>query len=125
MIEKAEIRLKRVYQDVTEEDGIRVLVERLWPRGISREKLAAEHWFKSLAPSPDLRRCYNHQAERWPEFRRRYEAELLCADQRAMSEIVALCRDHIVTFVFGARDIEHNSAVVLRDFVQTQIECAS
>lgn len=115
------IGLKRAYDDVADDDGIRILVERLWPRGVKRETAAVEHWFKDLAPSPDLRRWYNHQPDRWPEFRLRYEAELGEAEQSLMDELTALCRDNAITFVFAARDTERNSAVVLRDYMLARL----
>ncbi len=115
------IRLKRAYDEVADDDGTRILVERLWPRGVKREAAAVEHWFKDLAPSPDLRRWYNHQPERWPEFRLRYEAELGAAEQSPMDELTRLCRDNMVTFVFAARDAERNSAVVLRDYMLAKL----
>ncbi len=116
-----DIRLKRAYDDVADDDGMRILVERLWPRGVKRETAAVEHWFKGLAPSPDLRRWYNHQPERWPEFRLRYEAELDAAEQSPMDQLTRLCQDNGVTFIFAARDTERNSAVVLRDYMLAKL----
>jgi len=116
-----DIRLKRAYDDVADDDGMRILVERLWPRGVKRETAAIEHWFKELAPSPDLRRWYNHQPERWPEFRLQYEAELGAAEQSLMDELTRFCRDNVVTFIFAARDTKRNSAVVLRDYMLAKL----
>jgi len=110
------IRLKRAYDAPAADDGVRILVERLWPRGVSRERAAIDHWYKDVAPSPELRRWYGHVAERWPEFRRRYEAEL-AKNSGEVPRLRALCAGGRVTFVFAARDVERNSAVVLRDFL--------
>ena len=87
------IRLKRVYDSQAPDDGSRLLVERLWPRGLARDAAAIDRWFKALAPSTELRRWYDHVPERWPEFRERYLAELEDADEEAIEELVALCRD--------------------------------
>lgn len=121
MPKAAEIRLKRAYEAAADQDGVRLLVERLWPRGIKKEAASIDHWFKDLAPSPDLRKWYGHQPQRWPEFRRRYEGELDTADQAVLGELLELCRGSAVTFVFAARDTERNSAVVLRDFVLAKL----
>ena len=115
------ISLKRAYAAPSDEDGSRLLVERLWPRGVRRDAASIDNWFKDLAPSPDLRRWYNHDLERWPEFRRRYQAELQSCDPETMGELLAFCTGGPVTFIFAARDTEHNSAVVLRDHVLSLI----
>ena len=108
------IRIKRIYDPAEDSDGFRVLVDRVWPRGISREKAAIELWAKDLAPSTELRRWFNHDPARWEEFRRRYRAEL---DQRSgdLRALLAECRDRPLTLLFAARDVDHNQAVVLRD----------
>ncbi len=111
------IRLKRAYEDPAKDDGLRILVERLWPRGVRRDAAQIDHWFKDIAPSTELRRWYDHDVELWAEFRRRYEAELAAAETDMITELVELCTSQPVTFVFAARDTEHNSAVVLRDHV--------
>ena len=107
------IRLKRVYEAPAPEDGTRILVERLWPRGLTKEKAALDHWLKEVAPSPELRRWYDHKPERWPEFQKRYRAELE-ARSEALEALRELCAEGSVTFVFAARDEERNSAVVLQ-----------
>lgn len=111
------IALKRVYDPVGREDGVRVLVERLWPRGISRDAAALDHWFRELAPSPDLRKWYDHKIERWPEFQQRYRRELETANPELLAELESLCRERNVTFVYAARDEERNSATLLRSFI--------
>ncbi len=116
-----DIKLKRAYVPAEPSDGVRVLVERLWPRGVARERAAIEHWFKDLAPSPELRKWYAHTPERWPEFRTAYRAELEGADRDALDELSELCRTDQVTFVYAAKDEERNSARVLRDVILARI----
>ena len=110
------IRLKRAYEPASDDDGPRLLVERLWPRGVRRDEVRIDRWFKSIAPSPDLRRWYDHIPGRWPEFRRRYLVDLTAAGPE-LDDLLDLCRAGPVTFVFAARDEARNSAVVLRDHV--------
>ncbi len=110
------ILLKRAYQPVAASDGRRVLVERLWPRGVGKSALRLDEWAKNAAPSPALRRWFGHDLRRWPEFRRRYLAELK-ANPAGWKPVLALARRGRVTFVFAARDPEHNGAVVLKAFL--------
>jgi uncharacterized protein YeaO (DUF488 family) len=110
------IRIKRTYDPPARGDGQRILVERLWPRGIRKEALEIDAWLKDVAPSTALRQWFGHRSERWPEFRRRYEAEL-ARNAAAWAPIVAAARRGTVTLLYSARDVEHNSAVVLRDFL--------
>jgi uncharacterized protein YeaO (DUF488 family) len=108
-----EIRLKRAYDSAGPDDGMRILVDRLWPRGLSRERAKVDHWLKEVAPSAKLRRWFGHDPMKWVEFRRRYETEL--RGNPAMEELRALIRhNRRVTLLFGARDVEHNNAAVLR-----------
>lgn len=110
------IRLKRIYAPAAPEDGTRVLVDRLWPRGIRKADAAIDRWDKEVAPSPALRTWFAHDPARWEEFRRRYGAEL--AERPAeVSELLALARAGPVTLLYGARDLEHNHALVLRDLL--------
>ena len=110
------INLKRAYAPPAPEDGFRVLVERLWPRGLKKEALALDLWLKDIAPSPELRRWFGHDPAKWEEFCRRYWAEL--ADRPA---VVKLLREKVqegrVTLVYGSRDEEHNAAVALKKFL--------
>ena len=116
-------RLKRAYDPPAPADGTRVLVERLWPRGLTKAAVAADHWLKDIAPSPDLRKWYGHDPARWPEFQARYRAEL--ADRPAAVEaLLALCRQGPITFVFAARDEARNSAVVLAEYVVERLSRA-
>jgi uncharacterized protein YeaO (DUF488 family) len=108
------VKLKRVYEQPAKDDGFRVLVDRLWPRGVSKERAALDLWLKDAGPSDELRRWYGHVPERWPEFQRRYREEL--ASNAAMAELREVTRSHpVVTLVYGARDRERNEAVVLAD----------
>lgn len=113
------VRLKRVYEPVEPGDGARFLVERLWPRGLRREDAHLTAWLKDVAPSPELRRWFQHDPARWEEFQRRYRAELAePAKQALVQELVAAARRGPVTLVFAARDTEHNAAVVLKDLIE-------
>src|SRR5215469_7042063 len=110
------IRLKRAYLPPAPEDGVRVLVDRLWPRGVSKSDAKIDRWMKDLAPSTVLRRWFGHDPGRWDEFCRRYKAEL--SDQTdLLKELRALAQKGPVTLVFGARDEAHNQAVALRDLL--------
>lgn len=108
------VKLKRAYEPAAEADGTRVLVDRLWPRGVSKADAAVDRWLKEIAPSTGLREWFGHDPARWQEFRRRYKQEL---QQHAaeLEELRALARHGTVTLLYGARDEEHNDAVVLRD----------
>jgi uncharacterized protein YeaO (DUF488 family) len=108
------IWIKRVYLAAGPEDGVRVLVDRLWPRGVSKVHAALASWNKDVAPSTELRRWFGHDPARWTEFCKRYRAELK-ANRTAIEAIGALAWEDRVTLVFGARDEAHNEAVVLRD----------
>jgi uncharacterized protein YeaO (DUF488 family) len=113
------IHLKRVYEQPAPEDGTRILVERLWPRGLSKERAAVDLWLKEVAPSPELRRWFGHDPAKWDEFRRRYRNELR-ALQEEPERLRRLVLSGPVTFVYAARDTERNSAVLLREFVEEQ-----
>jgi uncharacterized protein YeaO (DUF488 family) len=110
------IRIKRVYEPVGPGDGRRILVERLWPRGMRKEALDADAWLKDVAPSTSLRKWFGHRVERWDEFRRRYRKEL-SANRDSWSPILAASRRGRVTLLYSAHDREHNGAVVLRQYL--------
>jgi uncharacterized protein YeaO (DUF488 family) len=110
------IRIKRTYEAHTRGDGRRILVERLWPRGMKKEALQAHAWIKEVAPSTQLRKWFGHRPERWPEFRRRYKKELR-ANAGAWSPILDASRRGTVTLLYSAHDLEHNGALVLREFL--------
>ena len=110
------IRLKRAYEAPSEDDGVRVLVERVWPRGLSKADAAIDHWVKEVAPTPQLRTWFGHRPERWAEFQARYRAEL-DANAEVVRALKALCDAGPVTFVFAARDTERNSAAALKRYL--------
>ncbi len=112
----AEIRIKRVYEAPADDDGFRVLVDRLWPRGISKENAALSDWWKDIAPTPELRKWFGHDPEKFPEFEQRYRAEL--AGSGALDGLRAVLREHPdATLLFAAHDEEHNNAVVLKELL--------
>ncbi|MEZ5566059.1 MAG: DUF488 domain-containing protein [Gammaproteobacteria bacterium] len=110
------IRIKRTYEAPARGDGRRILVERLWPRGMRKEALHADEWLKDVAPSTELRQWFGHQVERWEEFRRRYRKEL-DANPDAWGPILAASRKGTVTLLYSAHDTEHNGALVLSEYL--------
>jgi uncharacterized protein YeaO (DUF488 family) len=112
----AMIRIKRTYEPVAHGDGRRILVERLWPRGMRKEALAADAWLKDVAPSTPLRKWFGHRVERWDEFQRRYRKEL-SAHPESWSSILTASRRGPVTLLYSAHDLQHNGAVVLRQYL--------
>ncbi|MGH8137623.1 MAG: DUF488 domain-containing protein [Steroidobacteraceae bacterium] len=113
------LRLKRTYDPATHGDGRRILVERLWPRGMRKSALDVDAWLKEVAPSTELRRWFGHRVERWDEFRRRYRKELT-ANPEAWAPILDRGRQGTVTLLYSAHDVLHNGAVVLRDYLADQ-----
>lgn len=112
----ATIHLKRVYEAASAGDGYRVLVDRLWPRGVSKDKAKLGVWLKEVGPSNELRQWFGHDPARFDEFARRYRAEL--ADNPALAELKQIVQAHdIVTLLYGAHDSEHNQAIVLADLL--------
>lgn len=114
------IRLKRAYEPAAASDGRRVLVERLWPRGVSKARLRLDDWMKDVAPSTELRRWFGHDPERWREFRSRYFAELR-AHPAAWQPLLARARRGRVTLLHAARDEAHNGALALKAFLDRRI----
>lgn len=115
------LRLKRVYEPPTPSDGRRILVDRLWPRGLSKKKAAIDEWMKDVAPSAVLRRWFGHDPQKWPEFQRRYRQELR-AHTELVREIARLASLGRVTLVYGARDEAHNDAIGLAALVRTRMK---
>jgi uncharacterized protein YeaO (DUF488 family) len=115
-----DVRLKRVYEPAKRSDGYRILIDRLWPRGVSRERAALDAWDPELAPSTELRTWFGHDPGRFEEFRRRYVDELRGQRSR-LTELRRRARDGTLTLVFSARDTEHNDAVVLAEVVRRGI----
>ncbi len=111
------IRLKRAYDAPEPADGRRILVERLWPRGVTKQEAALDAWVKDVAPSPELRKWYGHDPDKWPEFQRRYRAELE-ANPEAVAAVRAAVGNGPATFVYAARDEERNSARLLKEYME-------
>ena len=112
------IRLKRAYEPAAPSDGYRVLIDRLWPRGVKRESARLDEWARELAPSTELRRWFGHDPARFAEFRRRYLEEL-SAQEDKLRELRGRARETTLTLVYSARDTEHNDAVVLEELLGT------
>jgi uncharacterized protein YeaO (DUF488 family) len=110
------VRLKRAYEEPSSEDGTRVLVDRLWPRGVRKTSASIDRWIRDVAPSTELRKWFGHDPIRWDEFRRRYQAELAHRPEE-LDELRALAKKGRLTLVYAARDEFHNEAVVLRDLL--------
>jgi uncharacterized protein YeaO (DUF488 family) len=108
------VKLKRAYAKAAPRDGARVLVDRLWPRGVTKNDAALDHWFKELAPSTPLRKWFAHDPARWPGFKRRYESEIR-ANRASLKALRELARKGTITLVYAAHDEAHNDALVLRD----------
>lgn len=111
------IQCKRVYDEASPEEGTRVLVDRLWPRGVSKEEAALDNWMKNVAPSDALRRWFDHDPEKWEAFRMRYAQEL--GEKEALvQELRSVAESGTLTLIYAAKDREHNHAVVLKDYLQ-------
>lgn len=120
MTKKPDIRLKRAYDAAADADGYRILVDRVWPRGVSKEKLRLDDWPKELAPSTELRKWIHHDPEKWEEFKKHYFEEL--EDQKeALEALEKTCREKTVTLIFAARDTERNNAAALKDFLEARM----
>ena len=111
------LKLKRIYEEASEDDGFRVLVDRLWPRGIKKESAKVDLWVKDLAPTTEMRKWFNHDAEKWDELHRRYCEELV--NNEAFHSFLETIGCHpVVTLLFGAKDTAHNNVVVMGDLIQ-------
>lgn len=115
------ISIARAYDIDKDAGGYRVLVDRLWPRGISKKALPIDEWAKDVAPSTQLRRWFHHDPERWTEFKKRYGKEL-AENAEATKKLLAVAAKKHVTLIYGARDEEHNDAIVLRDFLTARLK---
>jgi uncharacterized protein YeaO (DUF488 family) len=114
--QKFTIALKRVYDEPEASDGTRILVDRLWPHGLSKERAHIDLWLKEIAPSNELRKWFHHDPEEFAEFRQRYESELQSeSGQEALAKLRELAKQGPITLLFAAHDTEHNNALVLRD----------
>lgn len=112
------VRLRRIYEPPQRGDGLRVLVDRLWPRGISKRAATVDLWLKEVAPSDQLRRWFNHDPARWEAFLERYQRELE-ERPKAVEELKRLSRKQVVTLVYAAKDQKHNNAVALKKFLSS------
>lgn len=119
-VTRPQIALKRVYDPPSESDGLRLLVDRLWPRGLNKEKANIDEWVRDLAPSNELRRRFHSHPEQWSEFRAKYLRELRSSDAaEAMSHMEKLLREHRrVTLLFASKNTDHNNAVVLKQLIE-------
>jgi uncharacterized protein YeaO (DUF488 family) len=113
------LKLKRAYEPISREDGVRFLVERLWPRGITKAKLRVDAWLKEAGPSTRLRRWFSHDPDKWSRFRARYFRELDSAPE-VWRPILSAARRGTVTLVYSSRDEQHNNAVALREYLWTK-----
>ena len=111
------VQIKRVYEKPNEADGQRILIDRLWPRGLTKEKAKIDLWLKEIAPSTELRQWFGHDPAKWKEFQKRYKDELT-NNSSSMSSLVEQLKKRKVTLVYGAKDEEHNDAVVLKEYLE-------
>ena len=113
------LKLKRVYEPSDKNDGTRILIDRLWPRGMTKAKAGVDIWLKELAPSAELRKWFGHDPDKWTEFKKRYRAELEENDEQ-LARLREEIKKGAVTLLYGAKDEEHNDAVVLAEFLRDQ-----
>lgn len=106
--------IKRVYAPINKNDGFRILIDRLWPRGLSKEKAQVDLWLKEIAPSTALRKWFGHDPDKWEEFRKKYRTEI-ASNEEAMNILKSKVKEGKVTLVYGAKDEQHNDAVVLQE----------
>jgi len=111
-----ELKIKRVYEKPEKEDGMRILVDRLWPRGLTKEKASIDLWLKEIAPTTELRKWFGHDPGKWKEFQKRYQKELSNNKEQA-SILFEQLKKGVVTLVYGAKDEEHNEALVLKEWL--------
>lgn len=113
------ITVKRVYESPSPGDGFRVLVDRLWPRGLSKEKARLDLWLKAIAPSNELRTWFNHQADKWPEFQARYFRELQANPEAVHQLLAATQNTSHLTLLYGAKNTQYNQAIALKTYLET------
>ena len=114
-----DIMLKRAYEQPSDQDGTRILVDGMWPRGVSKQQAQIDLWLKELAPSKELRKWFGHDAEKWPEFQTKYIQELQ-THHEAVNTVIDQVQKGPVTLVYAAKDTEHNNAVALKKYLQSQ-----
>ncbi|MTI88928.1 MAG: DUF488 family protein [Balneolaceae bacterium] len=111
------LKTKRVYKEASESDGYRILTERLWPRGVSKQRARLDRWMKGIAPTHDLRKWFGHDPDKWEEFKDRYRKELF--GSKAVEELATIIqKEEMVTLVYASKDQQHNSTVVLKEFME-------
>jgi uncharacterized protein YeaO (DUF488 family) len=116
------IKIKRIYENYSFQDGFRILVDRLWPRGIKKEKAKIDLWFKEVAPSNKLRKWFGHDVLKWEEFKKRYKDEIK-QNKESLKKLIDIIKDKkIVTLVYSAKDKEHNNAIVLKDVLERYVK---
>lgn len=119
MKQPTKITIKRVYEPAAKTDGQRILIDRLWPRGLTKEKAALDLWLKEIAPTTELRQWFKHDPQKWAQFQKRYQAEL--KKNHTVADTLKDCLSKgAVTLVYGAKDEEHNDAVVLKDYFEAK-----
>lgn len=111
------IHIKRAYDEPSSEDGKRILIDRLWPRGLTKEKAKINLWLKDVAPSTELREWFGHDPAKWPEFQKRYQKELE-ANNMVVTQLLGELKAGVATLIYGAKDEAHNDAVVLKNFLE-------
>lgn len=116
-----QIFLKRVYEPAEPGDGYRVLIDRLWPRGLKKENIKIDLWFKEIAPSNELRKWFNHDQARWKEFKQRYIQELN-KNKILIADFLSVCDSDSITLVYSSKDVKHNQAVVIKAYIEQIIQ---
>ncbi|MGF7231838.1 DUF488 domain-containing protein [Arachidicoccus sp.] len=119
---KISVSIKRVYEPIDDKDGYRILIDRLWPRGIKKETAGLDAWMKELAPSTSLRKWFNHDPEKWAAFGEAYQEELKHQKEAIKQLLDAIKKHKIVTLLYGAKDEKHNQALVLQKYLQSQLK---
>ena len=114
-----DIKIKRIYEDPEKSDGTRILVDRIWPRGVTKEDAKLDDWIKEIAPSTELRKWFDHKEERYDEFLKKYNKELE-DHQDLVSDLLKKAKEKRLTLLYGAKDEEHNQAVVLKEYLENQ-----
>lgn len=114
------IKVKRVYEKPARSEGCRILVDRIWPRGLSKDAAALDGWMKEVAPSTELRKWFGHEPSRWPAFKKKYFGELDQKDD-LLEQLLQTCSGKTVTLLFGAKDCEHNNAVALKEYLDRRL----
>ncbi len=120
IVKANQFNIKRIYEESSEDDGYRVLVDRLWPRGVSKEEARLDEWLKVIAPSTELRKWFDHDSDKFDEFAERYKGELT-QKEHEVDHLLDIARSHRITLLYAAKDEEHNHAKVLKEFLEGQL----